>query len=170
MAGTAPNVKHGKEFEKLVSNAVGKLYLEYPSLWERVLDSHDAGNIVRKADCDFKLIVRSQTHGAPWVFHIECKASVKYSSLSDKGAAKSLVKAEQAAKLRIAHRAGIHGMILFHDVNAERVEVWNAAAVTGHMYHKADMGQPFATFPEEHMGEWFKLFIEGILDGRILFH
>lgn len=129
MSARAPDLKHGKEFEKEVHEQFRKLYLKYPCTWERVVDSHDAGNIVRQADCDFKLTVKSPRDGAPWVFNIECKASVKYLSLADGGACRKLIKSDQIALMRIARRAGVGGVYMFKSTVTGIVEVWEADQV-----------------------------------------
>lgn len=122
-------IDHGKKFEKLVHEAFKNLPAKHPILWERVIDSHGAGNLIRKADCDFKLIVPGVTPGQPFVFFIECKASVKYNSFTDGGALRQLIKPDQVAKMRLAMRAGVTGLFLFHAVMTDTVEVWDAHEV-----------------------------------------
>ena len=109
-----PDVKHGKVFEKHVHEAFRKLHLTYPILWERVIDTHDAGNIISARDCDFKLVRDGR------VMHIECKASTRYEHLH-----KSLVKPPQWGKFRLAARAGVKVKVWFHSVKTGWVEVWD---------------------------------------------
>jgi hypothetical protein len=122
-------IDHGKKFEKLVHEAFRHLPAEHPILWERVVDSHDAGNLIRKADCDFKLTILGETAGQPFVFFIECKASINHNSFTDGGALRRLIKSDQVAKMRLAMRAGVTGLFLFHAVMTDTVEVWNAREV-----------------------------------------
>lgn len=109
-----PDVKHGKEFEKLVHEAFRKLPLTYPILWERVVDTHDAGNIISARDCDFKLVAKGR------VLHIECKASTRYEHLH-----KNLIKGSQWGKFRLADRAGVEVQIWFHSVKTGEVQIWD---------------------------------------------
>lgn len=124
-----PDTAHGKEFEKEVHDAFRNLYNLLPILWERVIDTHDAGNVVRKADSDFKLTINSGLPGRPYLFFIECKASVVYDRLTDNGARRSLIGADQIAKMRLAMRAGVQGIFLFKSLNRSMIEVWDAAPV-----------------------------------------
>ncbi len=128
----APKVDHGKAFERWLNDQMRDIYTQLPIKWERVIDSHDAGNVIGKSDCDFKLTINSGCKGRPWVFFIECKASIKYKSLTDPGALRSLVKATQFAKLTLAERAGATSLILFREVvngKGEAIEIWPISKV-----------------------------------------
>lgn len=165
-ARKAPKIDHGKKFEKLVHDAARHLPEKYPILWERVIDSHDAGNLVRAADCDFKLVIRAgppseEQLGRPWLYHIECKASTKYNSLADKGAVKALMKPGQIAKLRIARRAGVGGMVWFHSVSRGLIEVWNAVKVTEAYLEGVALESPSAVLRDDCLVEGLENFIEG---------
>lgn len=157
----SPDTAHGKAFEKAIHEAVRNLNATLPIMWERVIDSHDAGNLIRNADCDFKLTVKSSSPGRPWVFHIECKASVKFPSLASNGARRSLIKGDQIGKMRLCERAGAHGIFLFLDVRAGVVEVWDAPAVIEAWGKKRYnwVAQPSQRFRLEQATEWFKRFI-----------
>lgn len=162
-----PDLAHGKAFEKLVHDAFRSLYETYPILWERVLDTHDAGNIVRKADSDFKLMVKSDTPGRPWLYHIECKASIRFNSLTDGGARRSLIKPDQIAKLRLAIRAGAGALILFHSVNQGIIEVWGAQKVIEAWGKKRYRWteSPAAEVPVDEFADWVKSMVEGHFNG-----
>jgi hypothetical protein len=119
----------GKGFEHDVHEQFRNLHLTLPVHWERVVDSHEAGNLVRKSDCDFKLTVRTSQLGRPWVHYIECKSSVKHESL--RNGLRSLVKPTQVAKMRIAERAGVFAWYWFRNENTKMVEIW-----TGQQIHR----------------------------------
>jgi hypothetical protein len=160
-----PDVAHGKAFEKEVHDQFRELYTSLPILWERVIDTHDAGNIVKKADSDFKLTIRSKTHGRPYLYFIECKASTVYSKLTDNGARRSLIKPDQIAKLRMAQRAGVEGRFLFKSVNDQRIEWWDAERVIEAWGKKRFnwVAQPLDTFSCDDLPKWAALFVRSHL-------
>lgn len=117
----------GKRFEHDVHDQFRNLHLTLPVHWERVVDSHEAGNLVRKSDCDFKLTVRSPQPGRPWVHYIECKSSIKHASL--RNGLRSLVKTTQVAKMRIAERAGVFAWYWFRNEKTKMVELWSGRQI-----------------------------------------
>lgn len=125
-------------------------------LWERVIDTHDAGNTVRKADSDFKLTIRGNHPGFPLLYFIECKASVQYRSLTDNGARRSLIKGDQIAKMRMALRAGVAGLYFFHDVEGGRIEIWDAVPVIEAWGKKRYtwVANPLFQMKEEDFPDW----------------
>lgn len=122
-------IDHGKKFERELSDAARdmKIVTRWPVLWERVMDSAGAGRVIRKADADFKLTVKSADHGRPYLFNIECKASTETETFA-KGF-RSLIKSDQSAKMRIAHRAGVIGIYLFKDAIHNMIEVWYSKVI-----------------------------------------
>lgn len=120
---------HGKNFEKAVNEAFKPLPTKYPIRWERVVDSHDVGSLIRASDCDFKLTVKSESYGRPYLFYIECKASINYTSLTNGGALRQLIKPNQVAKMRLAARAGCAILYFFNSVLENTVEVWNGKQI-----------------------------------------
>lgn len=118
------DISHGKAFEKWLHDEFRGLHAKYPIRWERVVDTHDAGNLMGAVDADFKLTINSGLSGRPWVFYLECKASVKFQSLSAPRALRGLVKGPQFSRLRLAQRAGALSIILFQEVATGKIEVW----------------------------------------------
>lgn len=117
----------GKEFEHDLHEGFEKLYLSLPVHWERVVDTYEAGNIVRKPDCDFKFTLRSDLIGQPFVHYIECKSSIRFKSL--RNGLRSLVKSDQVAKMRIAARAGVNTWYLFRHEPTKKIEVWEGEQI-----------------------------------------
>lgn len=126
--------KHGKKFEAEVHSAFRDLFSRYPGEWKRTVDSAAAGNVIGKADGDFELTVKSPVYGCPYRFRIECKASIRYTSLAQ--GYRSLVKSHQNAKMILTERTGAVGVFLFCSVNTGEVEIWEARRLTGLYLHK----------------------------------
>lgn len=121
----------GKDFERDLHAAFTKLHHSLPFHWERVVDSFEAGNIVRRPDCDFKFMLPSEfDYGQPFVHWVECKSSVNFKSLTN--GFRSLIKGHQTGKMRIGERAGACTWYWFRDENTKQVELWNGPVV-----HKA---------------------------------
>lgn len=129
----------GKVFEREVHDAFRFLSDTLPVKWERPVDSHEAGNLVRAQDCDFKLTVKSQRPGQPYQFYFECKTSTQYASLKDGGAVKSVLRGAsgQVGRLRKCQRAGIIVLYLFHQPRTQRVELWDAHPLLLHTQSEA---------------------------------
>lgn len=117
----------GKKFEHDLHEQFRQLHLSLPIHWERVVDSYEAGNLVRKPDCDFKLTVKSDIRGQPHVHYIECKSSVTHKSL--RNCLRSILKTDQVAKMRMAARAGVNTWYLFRDETIKQVEVWKGSVI-----------------------------------------
>lgn len=120
---SAPEIKHGKEFEKRIDPFFSNLYKDHPVRWERVLDTAAAGNLVRKAESDFKFIRRSRETGAPYTFLLECKSSVDtscpfYSNF------RRFVKSGQNAAIAGMRRGGGTSIILFQRLYDKMIEIW----------------------------------------------
>ena len=124
---TAPDVSHGKAFEKECTVAFGKMYERYRCRWERTLDSASAGSIVRSADSDFRLLAASPRQGCPFLFYVECKASVLGKSFNSYF--RSLVKSNQNASLHAARRGGAEAFVLYKDIANGVIEVWRGRDV-----------------------------------------
>lgn len=118
---------HGKKFENRVNEAFKDLYKTVPCKWERVIDSAAAGNVIRTAESDFNLQINSDYEGRPYIFAIECKASILCDTFTDRF--RSLIRPGQYAKLRIAMRSGSFGIYLFHAVNTKQIEVWDGKSL-----------------------------------------
>ena len=118
----APDIRHGKEFERACNAAFSKLYMRFPIRWERVLDTGAAGNLVRKADSDYRILQRSDIEGQPFMTYVECKASVQGKDF--RNIFRSLVKGEQNASLQMARRAGAQACVFYKDIQYGVIEVW----------------------------------------------
>lgn len=156
-----PNTDHGKAFERKLHDAFRQLYLKHPCTWERVIDSHEAGNIVRKADADFKLIVKSGLPGRPFAFNIEAKASVVVDTWQGSCEFRSFIKPNQVAKMRIAERAGVCGVYLFQAVRLDHIEVWPARPINDiHSTKRKPLGtNPAMTIAMANLDHWAHLIV-----------
>lgn len=123
----APDSKHGKEFEGTCSDAFSKLYTRYQVRWERTLDTGAAGNLVRAAPDDFRFLVKSSLPGQPFVFNIECKASVSEKPFQNNF--RQLVKKGQNASLLMANRGGAIAFVLYYSLARGVVEVWDGKTI-----------------------------------------
>lgn len=145
----------GKKFEHDLHATFKDLYLTLPVLWERVIDSYEAGNLVRKPDCDFKFTVHSGLYGQPYLHYIECKSSVNYKSL--RNGLRSLVKPDQVAKMRMAARAGANTWYLFRHEPTQKIEVWEGEQI--HYVFREELRlkeEPLCTFDHiEDLKEFF---------------
>lgn len=117
----------GKVFEAKVSQAFRNLQDHLPVQFKRILDSREAGNLVRATEADFEFKVRSVYPGAPYHFMIECKSSDKYSEFQK--CFRQLVKANQRALMMIGERAGGKGIYLFFSSLTQEVEVWSGSVI-----------------------------------------
>lgn len=157
---------HGKAFEKEVHDAFRSLYLKHPIRWDRIVDSHDAGNIVKSTDSDFKLTIASSKPGYPLVFCIECKASIDFDSLADNGARRSLIRAPQLARMRLAMRAGMTGLYFFKSMGTGYIEVWDAHRVVDawakKRYHW--VAQPDIRIMSDDLKKWAEHWVKEQLD------
>ena len=131
---SAPDISHGKQFEKDLSAVFSDLYKSYPVRFERTLDSADAGNVVRSADSDFRFLIRSADLGRPFVFYIECKASVTGKAFD--GYFRSLVKPNQNASMAAVRRAGASAVVLYRDLANNTIEAWYGVSVNAAYPHK----------------------------------
>lgn len=137
--------KHGKKFERELSDAFKKKHLTHAIRFDRITDTAMAGNIIGKQDADFRLMARSPVPGCPYMFYLECKASVLHTTFGS--CFRSYVKDHQQARLRLAMRAGAAVVYLFHSVETGDVELW-----AGKIIHDAwplkrqkFYGRPFMT-------------------------
>lgn len=124
---STPDTKHGKEFERICTDAFKHLYMRYNCRWERTIDSAAANAIIRAADSDFRLLVKSDRQGTPYLFYVECKASKQgkpFTSLF-----RSLVKSGQNASMHAARRGGAEAFVLYYDMTAETIEAHRGAAI-----------------------------------------
>lgn len=126
--------KHGKEFEKLCDSAFGPLETKFPIIWERILDSASVGNVIRTAEGDFRLRVRSPDQGQIFEFLIECKASVVENSFNR--CFRSLIKPDQLPLMRKHRRAGVVCIYLFQAVNNKEIEIWTLKQLKDAYYEK----------------------------------
>lgn len=125
----APDIKHGKEFEKRVNAVFTDLYKTRNVRWERPVDTAAAGNIIGTAEGDFRFIVRSETPGAPFVFLIECKASLDPTRNNFRTNFRRFVKSNQNASLHAMRRAGGNGFVMFQNMLEKRIEIWSARGI-----------------------------------------
>lgn len=126
--------KHGKAFENMVNDAFRPLEIKYPIVWERVIDSAAANNLIRDAESDFRLRIKSEQAGRPFEFLVECKASVLENSFNR--CFRSLIKKNQLPLMRKAARAGCACIYLFHSVNNKEIEVWSMKQLKDAYYAK----------------------------------
>lgn len=152
----------GKKFEHDLHEQFRQLHLSLPIHWERVVDSYEAGNLVRKPDCDFKLTVKSDIRGQPHVHYIECKSSVTHKSL--RNCLRSILKTDQVAKMRMAARAGVNTWYLFRDETTKQVEVWEGSAIH-HVFEFDERlkEEPFRVYKTEQLPH---MFIKELKDDR----
>ncbi len=122
-----PDTKHGKEFEKDCNKAFKDLYTKFNCRWERTVDSAGAGNLIRSADSDFRLLIKSAYVGCPVVIYIECKASK--SGIPFQRYFRSLVKSNQNAAMKGVRRAGAVAIVLYKDELKERITSWDGALI-----------------------------------------
>lgn len=143
--------KHGKAFEKIVSDAFSPLETKHPIVWERVIDSAAAGNLIRDAEADFRLRVKSENPGQPFEFLIECKASVLENSFNR--CFRSLIKPAQLPLMRKAARAGCCCLYLFHSVNNREIEIWSLKQLKEAYYAKRTKfeGQPLYVLEQKDL-------------------
>lgn len=149
-----PDTTHGKELERDCTEAFGNLYRRFPCRWERTLDSGAAGNIVRSADSDFRLLVRSPTQGTPYLFYIECKASK--SGRPFERNFRSLVKSNQNASLHAARRGGAEAFVLYRDCTKGIIQIWRAREINqiyGIKRKAMEIG-PAYQFPNDKLTEF----------------
>lgn len=131
---TISDLSHGKAFERDLAEVMLPLVKKHPIVWERVVDSAYAGNVIRDADCDFKLTVCGADIGKPYVFWIECKASEKSETFSENF--RDLVKTNQLALMRLGERAGVCCFYMFRSEITDRIEVWSMQDIAAWYYLK----------------------------------
>src|ERR1700743_1189861 len=111
MKGRAPDVVHGKEFEREVNDAFGKLHLNHACTWEKPGDTYTAGNMVTAVEGDFRSTINAEEFGRPWAFAIESKASVIHDIFAE--GFRSLVKGTQVGRMNLYMRAGHMGVYMY---------------------------------------------------------
>lgn len=151
------DISHGKKFEAdLKSEVFEGLGNQLPIYFERVMDSHEAGNIVRKADADFKLTITTAVKGRPFHFWIECKASIVHDTFATCFRISDFLKPDQVARMRIGERAGAKAVYLFRNVKENRVEVWNGKTIHEEYMNKRQkfFGEPAYELHFKNMRAW----------------
>lgn len=151
---TISDLSHGKELERDLAAEMIPLSKKHPCVWERVVDSGTAGNIIRDADCDFKLVVRSEEIGLPFLFWIECKASVNHDTFVT--GFRKLVKTNQLALMRIGERAGACGFYMFRSVKLQKIEIWSLQDIAAWYYQKrvTMLSEPKFVFADRRLPEF----------------
>ena len=147
-------IKQGKLFENELSNVFRPLSLRKPIMWERIMDSGGAGNLVRAAKADFDLTIKSKFVGMPYRFQIECKASSHVNTMA--GDFRKRISAHQIAEMVKAHRVGVIGFFWFKAVKTGDTEIWSAHEVCA-AYHVKGKGLklPCAyTINEKNLGRF----------------
>ena len=142
-----PDTSHGHVFEQELHEAFKHMYMRFPVRWGRVMDTAGAGNIIGKAEADFRLMVASNMSGNPFMFHIEAKATIRPEICFEKNY-REFVKPHQNAAMVMSVRAGATGIYLFKRVYAEEFEVWNSSLIGDVYPHKrtAVCGVPAGKF------------------------
>lgn len=148
------DLSHGKELERDLSDVMNPLANRHAIHWERVVDSPGAGNLIRAADCDFKLIVCNEHIGIPYVFWIECKASVVSDTFSENF--RSLVKKDQLPLMRKGERAGVCCFYMYRSVRNQRIEIWSMQDIYAWYYQKRTkmLSEPKFVFPNRRLAEF----------------
>lgn len=117
----------GKVFEQKLAQAFRGLEQQHPVAFKRLIDSREAGNLVRAQESDFEFIVRSDRFGAPFHFMLEAKSSVKYDNFST--CFRQMVKADQRALMMKRERAGCKGLYFFYSEKTRMVELWDGNVI-----------------------------------------
>lgn len=157
MSKQMPDISYGKKFESdLQGEVFDKLGLQLPIYLEHVVDSHQAGNIIRKADCDFKLTITGPAKGRPFHFWIECKASMVNDTFATCFRDGKFLKPDQVARMRIGERAGAKAVYMFRNVRENRVEIWNGKTINTEYPQKRQKftGQPAYELHYKNMRAW----------------
>ena len=131
---TSGGADKGKAFEGMVSRAFRELDKTYPISFKRLIDSREAGNIVKAQESDFELIVKSGLPGRPFHFMIEAKSSEKFETFST--CFRPMVKVNQRAKMMARERAGCKGLYLFFSEKLGHIELWDGDVICEAWPHK----------------------------------
>lgn len=123
-----PDTSHGHEFEQELHGAFKDAYKRFPVRWGRVMDTAGAGNIIGKAEADFRLMICSAMAGMPLMFHIEAKATIRPEVCFERNY-RDFVKPHQNAAMIMSVRAGATGLYFFKRVYAHEFEVWNSSLI-----------------------------------------
>lgn len=131
-----------------------------PMVFERVVDSAYAGNLIRDADCDFKLTVPGDEIGRPFHFWIECKASMVSDTFSENF--RGLVKSNQLALMRKGERAGVCGFYMYRSVRLGRIEIWSLQDIAAWYYQKRVkmLSEPKFVFSNTRLKEWCNTLVD----------
>lgn len=124
---TSEHGDRGKVFEARVSRAFRDLDKIYPISFKRLIDSREAGNLVKAQESDFELIVKSEHPGRPYHFMIEAKSSDKYETFST--CFRPMVKVNQRARMMARERAGAKGLYLFYTSRMNHIELWDGDVI-----------------------------------------
>lgn len=121
----------------------------------RLYDTHSAGGFLPEQPGDFW----GGCPRGPTI--IECKASIKHSSLT--GALSTALDFGQAMQLRLWAEAGHVALLLFFDYNGKSIEAWDGAVVG---FHRAEgkrlkAEQRIAIFPAENLEAWLGKYLSG---------
>ncbi len=119
--------RQGKVFEAKVAKHFKPLQETLPVQFKRIMDSREAGNLVRTTEADFEFLVKSDLPGRPFRFLIECKSSDKFTEFSS--CFRSMIKPQQRALMMLAERAGSTGYYLFYSSQSNEIEVWRASVL-----------------------------------------
>lgn len=130
-------IKQGKIFENELTKIFRPLSLRKPIMWERIIDSGGAGNLIKGAKADFDLTIKSKFVGMPYRFQIECKASSVVNTMA--GDFRDRISSHQIAEMRKAHRVGVIGFFWFKAVKTGDTEIWSAHDVCA-AYHTKGKG------------------------------
>lgn len=151
---TISDLSHGKALERDLATEMNKLEMKVPMLWERVVDSAYAGNIIRDADCDFKLTVPGAGIGQPFLFWIECKASINHTTFVT--GFRGLVKTNQLALMRKGERAGACGFYMFRAEPSKKIEIWSLQDIAAWYYQKrvTMLSEPKFVFGDHRLAEF----------------
>ncbi len=144
MKGKTPDTIHGKIFESEIKGTMTGIENRLPIRFSKVVDSAIAGNIISKADSDFRLQVAGQLPGQPYVFHIEAKATVTDKLFESNF--RAFVKGSQNASMVLNARAGASCCYFFKRVNEGCFEVWDAVLVSRSYPHLRSKVEGHAAF------------------------
>lgn len=160
MKRAAPKLDHGKQFEQHVAQCFKRLHLTMPCRWERVTDTYVAGNFIDAKEGDFRLTIKSDRRGTPWMFAIECKASILDATFASNF--RSLCKGAQIGQMNLVMRAGVLGLFMFHRVQDGKVEFWDGRTICGAYPEKRVklMAEPFLVIGLDNLETLAKRWVE----------
>jgi hypothetical protein len=167
----SPDIIHGQIFQSDLHAAFKDLDKRFPVRWGRVIDSAGAGNLIKKADADFKFQLRAPEVGRPFYLTIEAKATVMDKKFNTYF--RSLVKPHQNGAMIMQMRAGAQGCYIVRFVNRKEIELWDAWLIGAYypLLRKPIVGEPALIIKDDELQSFAvrccdPVFLQGLL-GRL---